>query len=232
MVGPVGGRRGDDEPSPGPDAARSPRSERTDADLMRAHTGGDPDAFAELVRRHQGRMWSVAVSTLRNPDDAADAVQDALISAYRAAAGWRGDAAVSTWLHRIVVNACLDRLRRAKVRPASELPETGPGEPADPRDRMAESDAQLVVGEALAQLGEDQRAAITLVDLYGYSVTDAADILGVADGTVKSRCARGRSRLVQLLGHHGGNPAAPRGVPTGSGGATPTAGWTEGADAP
>ncbi len=208
MVGPVNGARGED-------GAPAPRG-RSDAELMRAHAHGDADAFGELVRRHQRRMWSVAVATLRNPDDAADAVQEALISAYRAAAGWRGEAAVTTWLHRIVVNACLDRLRRDKVRPVSELPETGPGEPADPHDRIADSDAQLLVRAALARLRDDQRAAITLVDLYGYSVVDAAGILSVAEGTVKSRCARGRVQLAQFLGRLDGNPTGSGDVTTGS----------------
>lgn len=192
---------------------------RTDAELLEAHVAGDADAFAELLGRHQNRLWSVALATMRDPDEAADAVQDAVISAFRAAAGFRGDSAVTTWLHRIVVNSCLDRLRRRRVRPTVELPAAGPGEPADPRDRIAEQDTIVVVREALAQLGEDQRAAITLVDLHGYSVAEAAKIIGVAQGTVKSRCARGRLQLADLLGHLRpdppatvGNPARPAGV--------------------
>ncbi|MBA2415798.1 MAG: RNA polymerase sigma factor SigM [Geodermatophilaceae bacterium] len=184
-------------------------SPRSDAELLAAHAGGDPDAFGELVRRHQPRLWSVALGTLRDPDEAADALQDALISAYRAAAGYRGDAAVTTWLHRIVVNACLDRLRRRRVRPTVQLPEQGPGEPVEPRDRLAEHDTAVVVREALAQLGEDHRAAITLVDLHGYPVAEAAEILGVPQGTVKSRCARGRLQLAVMLGHlRAGAPAS------------------------
>lgn len=175
-------------------------SPRSDAELLRAHAAGDGEAFGELVGRHQDRLWAVALGTLRNPDDAADAVQDALISALRAAAGYRGDAAVTTWLHRIVVNACLDSLRRQRVRPVSPLPDEGPNEPADQRDRIAERDAAVTVRGALAELVDDQRAAITLVDLYGYSVAEAAAILDVAQGTVKSRCARGRLQLARQLG--------------------------------
>ena len=199
-------------------------SPRSDAELLAAHTAGDPDAFAELVRRHQNRLWSVALGTLRDPDDAADAVQDALISALRAAGGYRGDAAVTTWLHRIVVNACLDRLRRKRVRPTVELPGEGPREPADPRDQIAEQDTVVVVREALSELGADQRAAITLVDLHGYSVAEAAEIIGVPQGTVKSRCARGRLQLAVLLGHlrpeeptGAGNSGPPTGVQAQSG---------------
>ena len=175
--------------------------ERSDAELLRAHADGDPRAFEELVRRHRDRLWAVALRTLREPEEAADALQDALASAYRSAGSFRAESAVTTWLHRIVVNACLDRVRRRQVRPTVPLPEEGPGEPAEPRDRMAERDTAMAVEEALGRLGVEQRAAIVLVDIEGYSVADAAQILGVAEGTVKSRCARGRARLAVLLGH-------------------------------
>lgn len=176
-------------------------AERPDAELLRAHADGDPFAFEVLVRRHRDRLWAVALRTLRDPEEAADAVQDALISAYRAAGSFRGDSAVTTWLHRIVVNACLDRIRRRQARPTVTLPEEGPREPADKHDRMAERDTALVVEEALGQLPVEQRAAITLVDIEGYSVADSAVMLGVAEGTIKSRCARGRAKLAVMLGH-------------------------------
>ncbi len=175
--------------------------ERSDAELLRAHADGDPRAFEELVRRHRDRLWAVALRTLREPEEAADALQDALISAYRAAGSFRAESAVTTWLHRIVVNACLDRIRRRQVRATVPLPEEGPGEPAERRDRMAERDTAMAVEEALGRLNVEQRAAITLVDIEGYPVADAAQILGVAEGTVKSRCARGRAKLAVLLGH-------------------------------
>ena len=175
--------------------------ERSDAELLRAHAEGDPRAFEELVRRHRDRLWAVALRTMREPEEAADALQDALISAYRAAGSFRAESAVTTWLHRIVVNACLDRIRRRQVRPTLPLPEEGPGEPAERRDRMAERDTAMAIEEALGQLPVEQRAAITLVDIEGYSVADTAQILGVAEGTVKSRCARGRARLAVMLGH-------------------------------
>ena len=176
-------------------------AERSDAELLRAHAEGDPRAFEELVRRHRDRLWAVALRTMREPEEAADALQDALISAYRAAASFRAESAVTTWLHRIVVNASLDRIRRRQVRPTVPLLEDGPSEPADRRDRMAERDTALAIEGALGQLAVEQRAAITLVDIEGYSVADTAQILGVAEGTVKSRCARGRARLAVLLGH-------------------------------
>jgi RNA polymerase sigma-70 factor, ECF subfamily len=182
--------------------------ERDDGALLRAHVAGDPDAFAEIVRRHRERLWAVALRTLGDREEAADALQDALLSAYRAAGRFRGDSAVTTWLHRIVVNACLDRVRRRQARPTVPLPETDVT-PAPASDR----DTALDVRAALAQLPDEQRAALVLVDVQGYPVAEAAAILGVAEGTVKSRCARGRARLAGLLGHLR-NPGPSEGVPS------------------
>ena len=183
----------------------------SDADLLAAHAAGDPDAFGELVRRHRDRLWAVALRTTGNPEDAADALQEAMISAFRAArggAGWRGDAAVTTWLHRIVVNACLDRVRRRAARPADPLPEH-PDVPAR-GDEVAALVTGLDVTAALATLPVEQRSALVLVDMYGWSVQEAAEVLECAVGTVKSRCARGRARLLPLLRDR--NPAAASGV--------------------
>lgn len=183
-----------------------------DAELLAAHNSGDPQAFNELFRRHRDRLWAVALRTMRDPDEAADALQEAMISAFRNAASFRAESRVTTWLHRIVVNACLDRLRRQKARPAVSLPEEGAAEPAATRDQIGEQDTRMAVQDALAQLPDDQRCAVVLVDVQGYSVTDCAQVLGVAEGTVKSRCARGRLRLAKLLGHLR-NPSADANVP-------------------
>src|SRR5271169_6328914 len=90
----------------------------SDQELLRRHVAGDSDAFGELFRRHRDRLWAVALRTVCDPEEAADALQDGMLSAFRRAGDFRGDSAVTTWLHRIVVNACLDRLRRRAVRPA------------------------------------------------------------------------------------------------------------------
>lgn len=180
---------------------------------MAAHNAGDPHAFNELVRRHRDRMWAVALRTVRDPEEAADALQDAFISAFRAAANFRAESQVTTWLHRIVVNACLDRIRRRQARPTVPLPEAGHLEPAAPRDSMSERETRLVIKDALAQLPEEQRMPIVLVDVEGYSVAETAKLLGIAEGTVKSRCARGRVKLAKLLGHLR-NPDGAGDVPT------------------
>jgi RNA polymerase sigma-70 factor (ECF subfamily) len=174
-----------------------------DAALLGAHVDGDPAAFAVLVGRHRDRLWAVAVRTLRNPEDAADALQDAYISAFRRASTFRGDAQVTTWLHRIVVNACLDRLRSMKLRSAEPLPDdlersARIGTPAEV-DPLEIKERRGVVADALGRLNADQRAALVLVDMEGYPVDEAARILGCAPGTIKSRCARGRARLLPLL---------------------------------
>src|SRR5665647_2537973 len=135
--------------------------ELSDRELLSAHCAGDADAFGEIFRRHRDRMWAVALRTTRDPEMAADAVQEAFIAAFRRADSFRGDAAVTTWLHRIVVNSCLDRLRRTK--PVVGLPD------ADHSD---------------------------LADRHGLSITEAASILDGAEGTSKSRCARGRAAMV------------------------------------
>ena len=178
----------------------------TDAELLRAHCDGDPEAFTELVRRHRDRLWAVALRTTGDPEEAADALQDAFISAFRRADQFRGDSAVTTWLHRIVVNASLDRLRRRAVRPWVPLPEEG-GERGDsaslaePRDAMDDRETSLEIQAALAELPPDQRAAVVLVDLQGWSVEDASRILECPVGTVKSRCFRGRAKLADRLAH-------------------------------
>ncbi|MBW1601759.1 RNA polymerase sigma factor SigM [Streptomyces sp. JJ66] len=174
--------------------------------LLAAHVAGDPDAFGELVRRHRDRLWAVALRTLGDREEAADAVQDALVSAYRRAHTFRGQAAVTTWLHRITVNACLDRARKVAARRTSLTDDT------ERLDRMLEpeesaaapaerADVHRELAAALAELPVEQRAALVLVDMQGYPVAEAAEVLDVAVGTVKSRCARGRARLLPLLRH-------------------------------
>jgi RNA polymerase sigma-70 factor, ECF subfamily len=180
----------------------------TDADLLQRHVDGDPDAFGQLFQRHRDRLWAVAIRTLGDPEEAADALQDAMIAAFRRASSFRGDSAVTTWLHRIVVNAALDRMRRRAARPT-----TG-GQDEDAMDALATAagghalsdpsgttDTAMDVMAALRRLVPDQQAALVLVDMLGYSIADAAEVLGVSEGTVKSRAARGRARLVPKLAH-------------------------------
>ncbi|MFJ5224244.1 RNA polymerase sigma factor SigM [Streptomyces sp. NPDC088400] len=180
--------------------------ETSDQDLLSAHVDGHPHAFGELVRRHRDRLWAVALRTLGDREEAADAVQDALVSAFRAAHTFRGQSAVTTWLHRITVNACLDRARKAASRKTSPMDDTErleqllePHESAEAPAERQDLNRQLLA--ALAKLPADQRAALVLVDMQGYPVAEAAAVLDVPVGTVKSRCARGRARLLPMLTH-------------------------------
>ncbi|MEW2314154.1 RNA polymerase sigma factor SigM [Streptomyces bauhiniae] len=203
-------------------AGASRYGEVRDEELLARHVQGDPDAFGEIVRRHRDRLWAVALRTLGDREEAADAVQDALVSAYRAAHTFRGQSAVTTWLHRITVNACLDRIRKAASRKTAPVddPERLEQllEPHESASAPAErNDLHRQLLEALGTLPAEQRAALVLVDMQGYPVAEAARVLDVPTGTVKSRCARGRARLLPLLTHL--RPGAP-----GDGGKEPVAG--------
>ncbi|QNS05261.1 RNA polymerase sigma factor SigM [Streptomyces xanthii] len=180
--------------------------EASDQDLLARHVAGDKDAFGEIVRRHRDRLWAVALRTLGDREEAADAVQDALVSAYRAAHTFRGQSAVTTWLHRITVNACLDRARKTASRRTAPMEDTErleqllePHESAEAPAERADLHRELLA--ALRSLPADQRAALVLVDMQGYPVAEAAQVLDVPTGTVKSRCARGRAKLLPLLTH-------------------------------
>ncbi|KAA0109882.1 RNA polymerase sigma factor SigM [Mycolicibacterium sp. P1-5] len=166
---------------------------RSDAELLAAHVAGDRYAFEELFHRHHRRLLQLARRRTRSPEDAADVMQDAMLAAHRGAPSFRHDAAVGSWLHRIVINACLDRIRRASQPTTPLVDEHGIA------DRTSEVETVLLVRRALMRLPADQRAAVLAVDMHGYSIADAAALLGIAEGTVKSRCARGRARLTGLL---------------------------------
>ena len=193
-------RRADPAPYPraviptAPDDVRAP----ADADLLAAHRAGDPRAFDLLARRNYGLLWGVAMRMLAHPDDAADAVQEALIAALRRANTFRGEASVRTWLCRITVNVCIDRIRRERLRRTESWDDREPAPGGDPAGRVV---TRIAVDEALAQLSIEQRVAVVLVDVQGWSVAEVARLVGVPPGTVKSRCARARSRLAELLGH-------------------------------
>ncbi|HZB19470.1 MAG TPA: RNA polymerase sigma factor SigM [Blastococcus sp.] len=197
--------------------------DRSDQALLQAHVDGDAEAFGELFARHRDRLWAVALRTMGNPEDAADGLQDGMIAAFRRAGSYRGEAAVTTWLHRVVVNACLDRIRAAKIRRFEALPDdvedrgtlVATAEHDDQPEAAAEdAERRRRVLAALATLPADQRAALVLVDMEGYPVAEVAEMLGCAEGTIKSRCSRGRKRLAALLVDlHRPNGGPPHGNP-------------------
>jgi RNA polymerase sigma-70 factor, ECF subfamily len=166
-----------------------------DEELVRRAQKGDRFAFERLVEQHEQRLYTLAARVLGSREDAADAVQEALVRAWLALPKFRGDARFSTWLYRIVVNAAHDMRPKRRELPTDELPE-----PADPRDRFAEQELSGELQRALDALDESYRVAVVLYDVLGCSYAEIAEMTGVAEGTVKSRIFRGRSELAERLG--------------------------------
>jgi RNA polymerase sigma-70 factor, ECF subfamily len=170
-----------------------------DGALARRASDGDSEAFAELVRRHEGRVFSIALRMTGREEDARDAAQDAFVSAYRKLSSFRGDAAFTTWLHRVTVNATYDLLRKRSraPEPVADVPETAAAShEEDPAGRVAQ---QLEVREALALVPEEYRAVLVLRDMEDLPIEEVAEILGLPVGTVKSRCHRARVALGRIL---------------------------------
>ncbi|WP_333619427.1 RNA polymerase sigma factor SigM [Dietzia sp.] len=180
-------------------SAGAGETECPDIELLRRHIGGDESAFAALVRRHYDVLWRTALRTSVSPEDASDSLQEALLSAARQARTFRGESAVRGWMYTIVVNACRDRMRRAlRLRCVELTPVLA--EQVSYRTLYYQSPVwSLVVAEALREIPEGMRNAVILVDMYGLTVADAAFLLNVPVGTVKSRCTRGRRHLAPRL---------------------------------
>jgi len=183
-----------------------------DDQLVRRYLAGDSAAFTVLVQRHEVRIYGVCLRVLGDPDDAADAAQEAFISALRKLAQFRGDAAFTTWLHRIAVNACYDILRKQRRQPMLRLsdddegphPEPGPPSPDHADEIVATADAAA----ALAQVPEDFRVALVLADVQDLPYDQIAKVLDVPVGTVKSRVHRGRLALARAMGIDAREPGA------------------------
>lgn len=173
-------------------------AELTDAQLVAATIEGDPGAFQKLLERHQRRIYNLAYRMV-GPDDARDATQDAFLGAYRKLSSFRGEAAFSTWLYRIGMNACYDMLRtRARTpEPVDELPEHGDFDGvSDPADTAG---TNVDVQRALQQVPEDFRTVLILHDVQDQPYEQIASILDIPLGTVKSRLHRGRAMLGAIL---------------------------------
>lgn len=178
---------------------------RSDHELVRSFLDGNQTSFAELMRRHEDRIFGLAYRMTGNRPDALDATQEAFVSAFRQADRFRFDAAFSTWLYRIAMNACHDLLRKRNRWGATDE------EQEDRRDeRSSRFDEELVarldVGEALAALPDDYREAVVMHDIGGIPYEEIARLTETQIGTVKSRISRGRKRLAELLEQR--NPSA------------------------
>ena len=175
-----------------------------DVDLIGRYLRGDLGAFDELMRAHQDRVFGICLRMLRDREAALDVTQETFLTVFRKADRYREEAAFSTWLYRVTVNTCYDHLRRTKRRQADALPEGM--DPADPRagDPLLAAELRPDVEDALEQIPQDFRSAIILVDLQALAIDQAAEVLGVPSGTIKSRVHRGRRLLAEILGNHRG----------------------------
>ncbi len=181
-----------------------------DEELVRRAAGGDQTAFADLVRRHQDRVYRLCLRIMGDPDDAHDAAQDTFVSLFRKLDQFRGEAAFTTWLHRVGVNACYDILRRKKRQPLLHAVSDRDGAPPEPGPPAADH-ADEVVGtrdaaKALAQIPEEFRMVLVLADVQDLPYEEIAKVLDIPVGTVKSRVHRGRLALAKAMGLA---PAAP-----------------------
>ena len=211
-----------------------------DAALVERARAGDTDAFTDLYRRHERRAYNLALRTLGNPWDAADVAQEAFIKAFKNLDSFKGEARFGTWLHRIVVNAAYDHLRRQRPEPMdSEILDdlSGPSGTAavvgsgrggiDPAvDGLSDP-----LRQALMSLNEGFRFAVVLCDLLGFPYSEAAEILGVQEGTIKSRIFRAREALAVALADAGYELPAAKG-PDSDGGAGRNPGGADGVTRP
>jgi len=171
----------------------------SDRELLTKTAGGSAVAFGVLMRRHEDRMFAMALRMLGDRADALDATQDAFIAAFRQSKSFRGESAVGTWLYRIGINACKDLIRkRNRWLAQDDAGETSNhAAPRPPIDDHVTT--RLAIQEALARLPDEYREPIVMHDLGGISYEEIAAATGTALGTVKSRISRGRRRLAEIL---------------------------------
>jgi RNA polymerase sigma-70 factor, ECF subfamily len=171
----------------------------TDRDLMAAVARGDEPAFAELVRRYSGRLFTTAHRLLGSRADAEDALQRALLQCFRSASSYRPEWAVSTWLYRITTNTCVDELRRRAARREIAEPQT----PVWQGGTLPLPGIGLDLERALAQVPREARILLTLCYVDGLSYRELARVRGISINTVKSQIARGKAILRDALHGHG-----------------------------
>ena len=184
------------------------------SETVRRAQAGDQAAIATLVAEQQRYVYSIAMSIVHDPTDAADLTQDALIRFIRAIGSYRGETKLSTWLYRLVVNLGIDRLRRRGAPPIRlddegvdlDLPSDDPNDDAASVAERAEE--AMTVRAAVAHLPDAQRLALTLHYFEDLRYEDVAEVMGIPVNTVKSHIRRGKERLAALLRENGKESAA------------------------
>lgn len=172
---------------------------------------GDVDAFHDLMSRHEDRVFAICMRTMRDREAALDALQETFLTVFRKADRFSGKSAFSTWLYRVTVNTCYDLLRRQRRHDAGTLEEAPIVIDPAQRDQLDAVELRPDLEAALADLPDEFRAAVVLVDLEDLSLQDVSEILQVPVGTVKSRVFRGRRMLAGKLGNLGDPSVHPMG---------------------
>ncbi len=174
-------------------------------ELVRAAAGGDTDAFEQLVRLHEKKVYALALRMCGNPEDANDAAQEAFLSAWKGLPNFRGEANFSTWLYRLASNAAIDHMRKGKRQQEESsldnddaplsVPDQGPG----PQEALEGRELREAVTAGLQALSEDHRKILILREYQELSYDEIADVLDMDLGTVKSRISRARQALRKIL---------------------------------
>ena len=177
--------------------------------LIKRAQNGDVAAFEQLIETYERKIYNIALGVIKNPHDASDMAQEAIIKIYRSIRGFKGDCSFGVWIYRIVVNTCLDELRKQKKRSALSLEwaaeDTGlqiKSEDDTPEQALDREESVRIVRVAIDSLDEDYRVAILLRDIQELSYQEIADITNTNLGTVKSRISRARSQLKRKLELH------------------------------
>lgn len=181
----------------------------TEQELVARAKAGDDEAFAQLMRANETRIYNLTLRMTGNPEDAMDLAQEAFLNAWRGLKFFKGDSAFSTWVYRLASNACIDHLRRAKRRqdisqpmPADEEDDSQPDIPDErfqPEQALERQELRQAVTDGLQQLSDEHRQVLVMREINGLSYQEIADVLDLEPGTVKSRIARARNSLRKIL---------------------------------
>jgi len=174
--------------------------EYSDEELMEMYQDGDSEALGYLIKRLRPRMDQVARSKVLDRELASDALQEACVTIFKTAHSFRGESKVFTWVYRLVTNACIDQLRKEKTRTSRNIEDDSLEFIGDDESDFSEKKStEIAIRKALASISKDQREAVSLVWIEGYTVEEASEILAIPLGTAKSRCHRGMKELAEIL---------------------------------
>ncbi len=191
----------------------------TEQELVARAKAGDDEAFAQLMRDNEKRIYNLTLRMTGNPEDAMDLAQEAFLNAWRGLKFFKGDSAFSTWVYRLASNACIDHLRRNKRRqdinlpmPTHEEDDSQPDIPDDrfrPEQELERQELRRAVAQGLEQLSDEHRQVLVMREINGLSYQEIADVLDLEAGTVKSRIARARISLRKILVENGNFSSPP-----------------------